>query len=424
MTEPQRRAYESTARYVVFLAGIGAGKTSTMGAVLAKKIVVPKAVVALCAPDLKVLKNATLPAVVERLAEFGYVADRDYVVGRLPPKEWRVPPYTKVSQNRIMTFRTGAYVILDGLLKYDSIRGVNLDGVLIDEFRDVKEEAWNVVLGRLRGRRLPAAGRPLQIHLFTSPPDDPTVIKKIIASPNCETIAAPTWSNPFLPPEYVDELRATLSPLMFRREVCGELVTVTDKPFAMDFDAARHVAPVAPFSDDEVVYLSFDFNVNPATCTAWRIDARPGGRAECVREFAVADCSLPALCAYIRACYPGNVLFVTGDASGRARQGANASLHSMYDIVKTSLGLGRNQVSVPRSNQSHKESWALCNALFANFAVAIDPSCTGLIRDLETVAYDAVNGIDKSDKTRGHLLDTLRYAFRTWLGWFLKIRLD
>ncbi|MCS7086904.1 MAG: hypothetical protein NZ534_12600, partial [Bacteroidia bacterium] len=67
---------------------------------------------------------------------------------------------------------------------------------------------------------------------------------------------------------------------------------------------------------------------------------------------------------------------------------------------------------------------ALCNAILFKFAVKIDPSCKGLIRDLETVSYDAATGIDKSDASRGHLLDTMRYAFRTWLGWFVNMRLS
>jgi len=407
----------SSARYVVFLAGVGAGKSTSIGAALARRVAVPYSLHALCAPDLKVLRQATLPAVMRVLDSLGYRRGVHYVVNVRPPDEWRIRRYTEISHNRLMTFRNGATVILDGLVNYDSIRGTSLDCAFVDEFRDVKPAAWEVLKSRMRGSAYARAGLPHQIMLFTTPPDDIELLASIVSDSQAHVIRASSRTNPWLPSGYVDEMERTMSPTIYRREVEAELIPLVANLFAFEFRREVHVAKVRPFGFGDTVLLSFDFNVTPACATAWRDD---GEWLECVREFRVETCSLDALCELIKGYYGHLPMLVTGDASGRARQGAHASLWSMYDLIRSNLGLSQRQLLVPRSNQSHKESWALVNSLFSRGRVRIDEGCGWLIRDLETVCYDPTGGIDKKDPDRGHLLDTLRYAFRSFRGDWLR----
>ncbi|MDW8333246.1 MAG: hypothetical protein RMM53_03405 [Bacteroidia bacterium] len=427
LTKAQATAIESRAETTIFLAGVGAGKTTAIGFVLHRLLSVPGAVCALFAPDLKVLRQATLPSVLSIFSSLGYRENRHYVVNVRPPSSWNVRAFTRLSHLRIASFANGSILILDGLKNFHSIRGISLDAVVVDEFRDVKPEAWHVVLSRMRGAAFPLRGERIRKYVFTSVPDKPDVfelLQTLMDDEDSFVVRAPTHSNPFLPKSYLASLEKSLPSLVYRREVLAEMVSIAEKPFAFEFSRERHVASVAPFAPGERVFLSFDFNVNPACATAWRMNPAPGGYAECVMEFALPNASLYELCARIRARLAGCVVVVTGDASGHARQGADASLATMYDLIQNYLGLARSQIDVPRKNESHKESWALCNAILFKFAVKIDPSCKGLIRDLETVSYDAATGIDKSDASRGHLLDTMRYAFRTWLGWFVNMRLS
>ena len=419
LTRPQYDAVHSTARYVVFLAGVGAGKSTSIGAALARRVAVPYSLHALCAPDLKVLRQATLPAVMKVLDALGYKRGVHYVVNVRPPEKWGLRRYTEISHNRLMTFRNGATVILDGLVNYDSIRGTSLDCAFVDEFRDVKAPAWEVLKSRMRGAAYARAGLPHQIMLFTTPPDDIELLSSIVNDPNAAVIRAGSSSNPFLPAGYVEELARTMAPTIYRREVEAELIPLTSNLFAFEFRRDEHVAKVRPFEPGETVLLSFDFNVTPACATAWRDD---GEWLECVKEFRVETCSLDSLCELIKNYYGTFPLLVTGDASGRARQGANASLLSMYDLIRSNLGISQRQLLVPRANQSHKESWALVNSLFSRGKIRINETCGWLVRDLETVAYDPVHGIDKKDPERGHLLDTLRYAFRAFRGDWLRPR--
>ena len=59
------------------------------------------------------------------------------------PREW----VTKIRENELsMTFRNGSRIDLKGADKPDSLRGVSLDFLVLDEFQDIDPETWKTVL--------------------------------------------------------------------------------------------------------------------------------------------------------------------------------------------------------------------------------------------------------------------------------------
>lgn len=59
------------------------------------------------------------------------------------PRQW----VTKIRENELsMTFRNGSRIDLKGADKPDSLRGVSLDFLVLDEFQDIDPETWKTVL--------------------------------------------------------------------------------------------------------------------------------------------------------------------------------------------------------------------------------------------------------------------------------------
>ena len=59
------------------------------------------------------------------------------------PLEW----VTKIRENELsMEFRNGSVISLRGADKPDSLRGVSLDFLVLDEFQDIAGETWTTVL--------------------------------------------------------------------------------------------------------------------------------------------------------------------------------------------------------------------------------------------------------------------------------------
>lgn len=418
LSQPQTTALRSKAPVVLFLAGLGAGKTTALAIRLLMFLTSHSgAVMGVFAPSRKVLNRTTLAGVRRIWDLMGYSEGRDYVINRRPPASWRVKPYSPLNASGVLTTRNGSYCVLDGLENFDSQRGAEFDAVLIDEFRDCREGVFEVISGRMRGKVLPQR----QIFIYTTPPENPDILTRIISLRGTELVTATSYSNASnLPAGYLDLLKSNYSTVAFRREVMAELIPAKINPFAYAFDASRHVGECA-FNPKLEVYLSFDFNISPATCTAWHVD-HWAMQACCLREFRLTNASIYALLDVIKAAFPRSIFYVTGDATGKARLGASAELKSFYDIILSELGLSREFMATPMVNATHRSSSVLVNSVLEKCNIKIDKSCVYLIRDLETVNYDpATGGIDKKDLTRGHLLDTMRYLFHTYFANFVNI---
>ncbi len=393
------------------MAGLGSGKTTSLAAALLSKISIPGTVAGLFAPTRKMIHKAVLKTLKQTWQTFGLMDEFDYVVNKTPPQNWGVKKMTLGNLSGIITTRWGSYVVFDGLENYDSQRGQEYDVVFIDEFRDVKDGALEVIEGRLRGKRFKDLGLPHQLFIFTTPPDDPTKLLEIIENKDTFVIEATTYSNEKnLPPNYIENLRNSMSDIEFRREVLAELIPATETPFAASFDRNYHVVDNIDF-DGGMRLLSFDFNVSPAVATIWSFQRGEFGFANCIDEIRMENVSIYDVCAEIRRRY-GNSgeWIVTGDASGLSRSSLSPGLATYYRIIQTELMLRPRDIVVPRSNPLHKESFAFVNAALERKKVRIHKRCVHTIKDLTVVGYSPVSGIDKKDPKLGHLLDSFRYA--------------
>ena len=406
LTQPQMAAVMSTARRTVFLAGIGSGKTTALAVTLLQKLMLPGVVAGVFAPTRKMMHKAVLKSIKSTWQGFGIHENLDYVVNKTPPVSWGVRKLTLGNTSGVITMRWGSCIIFDGLENFDSQRGQEYDVLFIDEFRDVKEGALEVVEGRLRGETYKQAKLNHQSFIFTTPPPDPTELQRIVDLPDTYTVHATTYSNAHnLPPRYIDALKDSMSDVDFRREVLAELVPAVETPFAYAFNRDRHVYIGDP-SEHTDKLVSFDFNVSPAVATLWEYDY---GTARCFDEIKLENASIYDVCSVITGKYNYDWV-VTGDASGWNRSGATRGLATYYKIIQEELQLRSRDIVVPRSNPQHKDSYAFVNAAFERKDVKIHSRCKSTIQDLTLVAYSPAKGIDKSNPKLGHLLDSVRYA--------------
>jgi len=96
------------------------------------------------------------------------------------------------------------------------------------------------------------------------------------------------------------------------------------------------------------------------------------------------------------------------------------STASLWDDFLSAMPARESQLKLP-PNPTHKDSREQSNYILHHHPdFVIDPSCTGLIFDLESVEVDADLSIIKSDRTkaaqRADFLDDFRYACNTYLS--------
>lgn len=195
-------------------------------------------------------------------------------------------------------------------------------------------------------------------------------------------------------------------------------------PWLFNFDEDNHVGS-CPFLPTYPVYLSFDFNRDPVTCTAYQMSPNaPLGVSDsfvhCIKEFA-EPIQLHELCKRIKSVYPSSIFYVTGDRTGKSGDvGFEQRNMSYYSIIQSQFRLSDKQMHIDGKNMEHNDSRALMNTLLyhhPNFK--IDHNCKHLIDECHKATVDEKKqkaGVLKKDRDiyKMDLFDGFRYFGQTY----------
>ena len=202
----------------------------------------------------------------------------------------------------------------------------------------------------------------------------------------------------------------TIDPNSYNVNVLGEW-GVRDKSnkFAFAFEASKHVGSVE-YNPDYLIWLSFDFNVNPISCTAFQYYDDVLRAIKC---FKLDNSNIYELCKLIASYFPDAMFKVTGDASGTSRSAMVADNVNYYTIIKDELGLIWSQFNIPSVNPRIEENQVKVNAvLYAGLFIADSENCKELIYDLTYVEIDENKKIVKdrtAESKKSDFLDHFRY---------------
>lgn len=169
-------------------------------------------------------------------------------------------------------------------------------------------------------------------------------------------------------------------------------------------------------NEEVSAWLSFDFNVDPLTCTVAQVfPYEQTVRAiECLQ---LSNSNIYEMCNRIKASYPDTIWFVTGDATGQNRSALSRDNVNYYHVIRLELGLSDAQMKMTASNPPIEDNRLLVNAMHQTWTVEIDPvRCKPLIYDLTYVEVNGRGEIIKdrsSSKKYADFLDCWRYLVNT-----------
>lgn len=202
----QKRFLQSAKRLVIFLAGIGSGKTliaswwSVIRASKGRRVIVLEPTFGMC-------RDVFLPTLKEVLDKMSYVVGVHYTINLT---------------NLNIDFVGGGQIMLRSADAIESLRGINADDGLIDEFGSLPTDyCYKVLLGRCR------RSDDAQIKLVGTPTQRRWLRDIILeAGDDVEVIRQATTENTFLPKSYIDALikEYGIDTPWYRQEVLGELV--------------------------------------------------------------------------------------------------------------------------------------------------------------------------------------------------------
>ena len=389
LTQPQADFFQLTCKYPAFVAGFGTGKSQVMCAsAICDATHSPDALVGMYSPTYDLIRLVTAARMEEMLIELGI---------RYKYNKSENIIYTASSQIGDFVLRT-----MDNparIVGYQTYRAHcdELDTLKPDHARD----AWNKIIAR--NRQAPAGvEKPFnRVSAYTTPEGFRFVHDRWVVngSDAYQYIQASTRSNPYLPDDYVDSLRATYPAGLIDAYIDGKFVNLTSGTVYNAFDRNR-CNSTATIEGNERLYIGQDFNVGKMASVVY---VRRGEAMHAVDEL-VDLYDTPALIETIRNRYDGHKIVIYPDASGKSRKTNNASTSDIAMLKQAGF-----EVRVKSTNPMVRDRIVSVNAALSHERLFVNTKrCPEFTRCLEQQAYDK-NGEPDKDGGFDHMNDAGGY---------------
>ena len=370
-------------RFKVVVAGRRWGKTYLSTRALAHAARLPGRRCWYVAPSYRMARQIVWDALKWRLQDLKWIA--------------------KVNESELnITLRNGSTISLRGADNPDSLRGVGLDFLVMDEFAMIDPKAWTEVLRPTLSDRNGHA-------MFISTPMGTSNWAYDLYNRQHEDSAWASWTfrtidGGNVSEQEIEQARRDLSDRQFRQEYEATFETYSGRIY-YNFDRARNVVPYQDPVPREILVFA-DFNVNPISA-AIAVEVRGG--IHIMDEIVIYGSNTDELVQEIQNRYPQNAVKVYPDPAGVQRK---TSAGGRTDI--TILENAKFRVFYHRSHPPVRDRINAVNAalLSADERVSlwIDPKCRRVIECLEKQLYKEGTQIPDKDGGHDHMNDAIGYG--------------
>lgn len=368
LTEPQKRFVFSKAKFPAMVAGLGAGKSQ--GAIVRCIVLLAENVQATgkqidilyTMPTYDLLKLRAIPGFEELLLNSGipfktnksdFCIDIEYL-GRVIFRSYDRP-------ERIVAFEVGHAVA--------------------DELDTLPKEKAEFVFRKIAERVRQKTYKPNSIAVPSTPDQgyNGFVYQRWYKnkSDDFEVIKAPTYSNPYLPDGYVEQIKANYDPLLAQMYIEGDIVNLSADKVYHFFDRVKNHSDRELSKDDYEIMVSVDFNVGGCCST---VNVLESGFPIQVEEFVSKNTY--DFIDNLKVKYPDKKVTVYPDATGDS-DSTNASASDIKLIEQAGY-----LVDAPNGNPRIRDRVNSVNKLISHGEYKINTNkCPKTTHALETQGY-------------------------------------
>jgi len=306
-----------------------------------------------------------------------------------------------------LQLRNGSTISLKGADNYDSLRGVGLDGIVLDEFADIDPEAWyetlRPTLSDKQGRAL-FIGTPKGIgnwsyEIYQNTLDDPA---------NWHSYQFTTIDGGNVPQEEIEQAKRDLDERTFRQEYLATFETFAGRIY-YGFDRAMNVKSWdKPIPD--VLYIGMDFNIDPMSAV---VAIREGDTLHVIDEIRLFSSNTQEAVAEIKSRYGRCKVWVYPDPAGHQRKSSAGGTTDITILANAGFVVKAPRHHTPVRDRINAVNSRLCSTTGIRH-LFIDPKCKYTIEGLERQTYkegsiqpDKDNGYDHMNDALGYMVDYL-----------------
>ena len=382
LTNPQREVWDSSARFKLLCSGRRFGKTY------------------LCIARL-------VAWAVSKPGSLNWYVTANYRMAK--QIAWRqlktmVPADICIKRNESelsVELSNGSIIALKGAENADSLRGVSLSTLVIDEAAYVKQDAWEMVLRpALSDQGGPAwfITTPAGLNWFHD------LWEQAQDEGDWETYSYTTVQGGNVPPDEIEAARRTLDERTFRQEYLASFETLSGRVYP-DF-SDDNITDEAKDTGGEI-YWGTDFNVS---VMAGVLGSRVGDTLHIWDEVSVNQSNTDEVCQLLKARFPNRRIIAYPDPTGSARKTSSAG-RTDHDIIRR---YGFQCVS-PKAPWAVKDKINATNWMIrtadGHLKLFVHPRCKHTIKALKNVTYKQGADDYVIDKSAGieHWTDGLGY---------------
>lgn len=395
MTQPQADFYQLTEKYPAFVGGFGTGKTETLAnCALRDALASSSALIALYEPTYDLVRLILAPRMEEKLSDMGirykYNKQENIIYTSSP----------NCGDFVLRTLENPARII-----GYESYRAH------VDEIDTLKkllaQMAWRKIIARNRQRPDGVADPFNRVSAYTTPEGFQFVYDTWGRNPKpgYVMIQAATYTNPFLPEDYVQTLRDSYPAALIDAYIEGRFTNLTAGSVYPDFcRKLNHTNDT--LQPEEPVLIGMDFNRLKMSAVVYVMRE---GLPVAVDEI-VDGRDTPQMVSIFKDRYSlkGHAVQVFPDASGQNASSKNASESDLSIIRQAGLTVRVNSTNPAIADRVNAVNALILNGQGERRLKVNTNRCPHLTDGLEQQAYDK-NGMP--DKTSGidHVIDAAGY---------------
>jgi len=382
LSEPQKEICKSDSRFRVAVTGRRFGKTHVAMRELAKFASKPNSQVWYVAPSYRMCKNILW----------------DQLKGKLKDLRW--VEATNEAELKIR-LKNGSVIHLKGADNPDSLRGVGLNFIVLDEFQDIDPRVWTEVCRPTlsdKGGNALFTGTPRGVGSWSH-----EMYSMALSTDGWEAWTYTTLDGGNVPQTEIDEAKRDMDLKTFQQEYLATFNTYSGMVY-YNFDREEHLRSTSN-PDLREIFVGQDFNVGALASAIAVID---GDKIFFVDELLLDSSSTEDTCDELKRRYPNSKINIFPDPAGRQRKTSAGGKTDISILQNAGFDVKVRNSHTPVRDRVNAVNSKLKNAR-GNIGLYIDPKCKNIINSLEKMIYKpGTNVIDKDGKL-DHMADGLGY---------------
>jgi hypothetical protein len=393
----QKRVYLDPRRFKVIVAGRRWGKTQYARSSIMGHAVKPKQLIWYVAPTYVMARSIMWLELLEII-----------------PRSW----IRKTNETRMaILLKNGTRIELKGADKPDTLRGIGLHHLVIDEAQDIKRETWGRILRPTLASTQGDAviiGTPKSFNWFydlymLGQRGDTYLDKRQKRRVNhWKSWQFPTITSPFIPLEEIEAAKADMDEKSFNQEFNASFETMSGRVYHA-FDRKLHVGEYV-FNPRLPIWVGQDFNIDPMSSVIMQL--QPNGEVWVVDEVVMFGSNTQETADELGRRYFRHLKALTiypdpAGASGSTKSRGDSDLDILRDA-------GFRRIKHRRSHPKIADRVNAMNRMFkaadGTIRMRVDQRCKHFIKGCEETIYKP--GTREVDKSMGveHPMDAAGYC--------------